>query len=664
MFKTFLDGIELVNEPLGIEEFEAQITRNSDRRDIITTFPLSLIFIGDGYQYIKKQQNKIGYCTLIEFRAEILCGGTVTRTLLGTVFITDVIFDLEKCFAEVEVKDDNFAARINNNRSVEVNIGSFNSKSGAFIAGAPRVSLQMFRPSDGTFDDGNVANCPAVIFAHCGVRISYDWKVALTHLIQYITDKAVTGVKSDWYDNLPDGNRYAITWGREMRLGSGIDETPEITFDALYGTLAKLHNLFMAIETDINGNYFVRVEEESYFKNQATLFVLDKIKNVKERFFQDALYSSVRFGDQNASKNFNPDANEIGYILFFNSTTEKFHTDNQCNIDSTLDLGVSDMVYDHNVIKDTIMDDNDTFDEKVFIIQYNHLTSKASNGDPFGDGSRVYNPELLNNKVGERYNLQGSIAKFLGDNDDTFSATFINQSVITHTHPPDIVTNVITPFPFVSEQLDPGNNYDPFTFRYTCPTSGLYSFQVNMNWSIELFLFDIQFPNPVFSSIGQIVLDRFDAGAVLIGSAAKNSNTIVGPATPPNYEEIQFFHTLYLQATDFVTVRFNTLTTSDDHPTLRFKVQPITSIFSCVSTFDGGGVYQEKDPDDYNISIFEFGKYLTGEQIKLMLDNPNRPIEFNRDGENNTRIWPFQHNMKFSSGRSSLIGINSPNDNN
>ena len=123
-----------------------------------------------------------------------------------------------------------------------------------------------------------------------------------------------------------------------------------------------------------------------------------------------------------------------------------------------------------------------------------------------------------------------------------------------------------------------------------------------------------------------------------------------------------------MAATDYVSSRFTVITSPTQNILGTFdiiiKIQPTISLFSCLNTKNGGGVYQEKKPDDYNISIFELEKFLTGKQIDLLLDNPHRPIEFNRDGENNIKIWPFQHNMKFSDGRSSLLGINAPNDNN
>lgn len=656
MFKVSLDNILLNDEPLGVDNFEAQITRDFKRRDIITKFPLPLTFIGDGYRYIKKQQKDKGYCDDIDFKAEILCGGTVTRTLLGKLYITAVKFDLEKCYADVEIIDDNFAARVNNNRSVEVNLGAWNTKSKDFLQGATKLSLNLFKPSTGAFDDG----IGSAGFTNLGFRISYDWKVAMEHLLSYISDKAISGVKSTWYDGLPDGQRWAVVSGRELRQGASVDEKPNITFDDLFGEMAKLYNLYMSIETDSNGDYFVRVEQEAYFYNATSLFTLEKIKTVKESFLQTQLFSNLVFGDRNAAKEFVPGVDEIGYIRFFNHTKEQYHTDNQCNIDTPLDLSVSGVAIDHNLITKALYDASESNDEKTFFIQYNHTDDKASNGDPFNDGSKVYNPAVLNNEVAERYDLQGFVAKHLGDNDDTFSATFINQYVITHTHPPLNVTTLVNPFPFVSEQADPNNNYDPFTYRYTCPTSGLYSFRVSMFWSVDCIA------TSAVQTIAQVGIEHYDSGNTLIGTHVANGNPVNGLALPPNYQELHFFQTIYMAASDYVQSRFTVLSTITANVLGSFdvviKAQPTTSVFLCANTFDGGGVYQEKIQDDYKVSIFEFDKYLNGEQINLMLDNPHRPITFNMDGKNNIKGWPMENNMKFLNGNSSFKLINAPND--
>ena len=155
--------------------------------------------------------------------------------------------------------------------------------------------------------------------------------------------------------------------------------------------------------------------------------------------------------------------------------------------------------------------------------------------------------------VSTRYDLQGNITRFLGDGNDEFQASNTVDTIVAIAGPA-IITE---PFPFNDDStfpnFDTNGNYDPVLFRYTIPLTGVYTFQVIMDYRWDVLL--------AVQGTVQIRLKRFDVGDVLLETVVLPGESFPTPNPAPNtpYTIDRIFNINGL-ATDYITVSMLGLT--------------------------------------------------------------------------------------------------------
>lgn len=649
-FKFFLDGVELIHHPKGWEDFKASINRNISRRSLLIKFPSSLTFWGDGYDLIRSKYLENGYCAELAFVVQKLCSGVVTRTFNGIVFVSDVKpFDLDKCTATVEVKDNNFAARIENNREIQAKFDAPKSKNDVTISAATAFSLFLF-DTEGVYSGAGVSK-----LFNDGNRRAYDWKKAMEFILRFMTDGQV-GFRSDWYDNFtskrttPGVDGICIVDGFEMRIGSGGFGNPDMSFNEIFYPVAKLYNLWFTIETDSTGT-FLRVEQESYFQNTEVILTLDKVKGVEQLFAQQLLYAKIKLGSQETAKVGtltdlppNGSTGTLPTVRFQGFIKEEYQIEGKCNIKTTLDLSV-DIIIDNNIIEDSIMNDEDSYDEDNFLIDYDRIGRFAHRYDPFNLdpalGSHTYNRDFMNDLVSTRYDLQGNITKYFGDGNDECDIIRTSDPIITFTNPPAgfpsiaIINITVTPYEFENELSDTNNRYDNVLFRYTVPFNGIYTFEAKV--ITQILTID---PGGAFAQLEnlQSIIDlrRFDSLNNFLGQVADFSQSRWAVESIPHEQIVT--GTFYANAADYIILRWQGNFKLSDGISATVKLNK-DSTFKCVATTNGGGLFDPKDAQDYFTSLYKFEKYLSDEQINTLLGAPHKAIQFNRDGENNIKTW-------------------------
>lgn len=651
--RHLLDGSVIQDEPGGWRDFTEDIDRNLDERIIHLKYPNTLLFVGDGYFYLRQRFNT-AYCTEVGYACEQFWQGAWQRICEGVIIISDITWNLSKGTADAPITDSTVGARILNNKQVSTFPLAELSKSGEEIDPVPVIPLEVFDPSaaQGTY----VATA----------RNGYDWKLCMAHMVAFITDGAV-GFRSDWYDALPDDERFALVNGVNLRTGQTDARPPEYTFKDLWAFAWKADNLMAGIEQTYAGPVF-RVEPDAYWYGNDSTVVLLHQEDLEQSIDTGLLYSAVSMGSQGAIKN---EGIEPEYSLPFvglrTFSEERYTLEGQCNTDNVLDLKLPFVVCS-NAIEDAVVNDDDGNDDEVFVIQYDRTTGKAvktdyltSNGVPY-----LYNERFLNLNIIRRWRLPSSAVSYYSDQDAGFRAeqTYGAQGygqLFTQGAQGTQQFDVRWRFDndYTAPNYDGGNNYGNGTTqgnpvsgansRYTAPVQGLYRFEAMMRIAVTSLgaqptLFPGPFPSsppvPRFTAVlPTIIFKHFDGlnnllNQYVYGPAGINQLPVAGVNTTPiiavgSYDIIRQ-QDIYMQATDYMEVWFQGDTwigANAPTPILGGPIGiPIASpandpiqvsygiMNTCyvrtvfVATFGGDIVTGE--PDDYFCTKLEFSRFI------------------------------------------------------
>jgi len=150
-------------------------------------------------------------------------------------------------------------------------------------------------------------------------------------------------------------------------LSSSLTNISSIIFVSIIYLETKSKVLSFAIEPSPAGysNQFqLRLEETTFFEQDDEILTLSNVANIIMSFNKDELYSNVDIG----SKSFDDDVVLSYPPLNFKAFKEENYTIlGQCNVDKTLDL-VSKYIIDTNIIEDILVNDEDKYDKKIFIV--------------------------------------------------------------------------------------------------------------------------------------------------------------------------------------------------------------------------------------------------------------------------------------------------------
>jgi hypothetical protein len=581
MFKVFFDGIE-VRGVAGFDEFTESIELEKDIRGLLLSFEQELTFFDDAYIYLNSKYNSGGYCQTINVLIQERCNetGEYEDDIIGLIFLSDVKWNRSECFAKCRIIDNGYGAKIRNNKNVKAKLNSPFSKTGASITPCPYTEIEFFVPSTALPD---------------AIRYCYDVKDAFEYLVAFMTDGTV-GFRSDYLDSMTIEStgaiiqRLAIVTGLEVRL-MGHADAPNVSFQELFDEVNKKRNIGFTIE-DYNGSPILRIENAEYFKNQAVSFVADKIPELEESVDVESLYSSVELGSDAAT--YDPAKHSLAPIRFITFQSEDYPVQSVCNIDNPLDL-VSDFIIDTNIIEEMVSTNtsDDSRDDEIVMVQYYIDDIAYATYGQYVLSSippAYYNEMLTNKEVAKRWQVQGSISKYLGDGNDGFLATRTSTTAfVTHFA---LTLDTVSPYPFEDDSVapnnDPNNRYNNTLYRYTSPAGGIYSFEFGI--IVEAF-------GTLTIALFKVIAERYSAGNVLLETLEPFNGELLGGI---NTYSGNF--TFYLSSGEYVTLKTE-LRASDT--TFRYRAG---ATFSCIATTNGGGIYEPKDPAAYfvNLSTFEY----------------------------------------------------------
>lgn len=461
--KFYLDGT-LYENPINWETLQERLYLSEVIGGYATEITGSVDWYGGAFTYLR---NKFlsGICETVTILITDSCAdGSDKKIFEGLVFISDVEFDLITCKASVQFVDNSFIAKIDNNKSIKCYMGVNRSKNDVDISAFSNMTTGIVLRSNINVNDITTGN---------GFRI-FD---AFTFLIAFMTDGTV-GFVSDFFDPSGSGTddtaKYTVLMnGEEIRTGAATQYS-YISYEDFYNDINKIFNVAFSIEF-INGTPTVRIEPKSYYKQTGEINYFNDPFELKQFVEKGRLYAKVKFGSAQVSGTFTylPD------LVFDGFEQEEYHLLGDCNSQAVLDLQLSELITDTNIIQDVLPSGtgNTSYDDNNFLIVLDSTNTNESYLKVGSTAFYYYNKPLNNYSVSVYWfgGIPNNIALYLGDTDDTFRASFVST---TQTIPTLTQANILFPDDSTPPNNDVNNNYNPVNGRFTAPSSGYYAFRL------------------------------------------------------------------------------------------------------------------------------------------------------------------------------------------
>lgn len=531
-FQFKLDG-ELVPNPLNWRQLGFTITRDQNVNILFTELKGSMQFWGAGYSLLYARRKS--KCTFVNYEVIIDCNGS-QYTFVGNIVVSDIVYDLDRCIATAQLIDDNFQARVNNNKSLKVDFKRNVLK-----------DLNQLQP------DIEVRQLSLPIFNINFRTDGYFLEDAFQFILNFITDNKVT-FQSQFLSR-PENRTIMITLGRYLRFFGGFEfeetnvninpippDAPSVvlTFEDLFNTITRKLGLVGAFI----GNKFV-LEDYNFFDSQPVGLQLFNQSGVKLSFNTDEIYSAVQLGAEPFLENWQCTGRLCNNYQrnYFGFKNEEYWFDGNCNIDRKLVLLTTNIVFDTNVIEDVINNGNETFDSNVFVIKCRPTpiigqTYVAETDNPLeGLSSPYFNAYFRNNEAMNRRfgGYIPSVAATVVDeqiafnnNDGLFSANYLNNDPS-----PQVLSLRNNDLEFISYR-DLVGNYYPFRDvinnpigalasdgLWTCPIDGYYTLNA------ALCVNDVGLSNPITAGQSFIALARINPEGGFDGYIANQGFNLV-----------------------------------------------------------------------------------------------------------------------------------------
>jgi hypothetical protein len=548
-FRHILNG-QTIEEPTDWASFQGSIVRDYRTRTISEQYPATAKFSGQGYAILRALWLD-NTCTMVDYQVDERCGGQWRTAVRARIIIADLVFTLPRCEVTASLVDDGIGARIANNRRIPIRYTTERTKNAQDMPAVPEVDVEMFTPSTGVY--------------LAQTRRMLDWKEAMTHAVRFITDDNVQ-VASNWYDTLPDDERFALTTGIQIRAaGTGLRALyMEYSFEELFDPLAKGYDLWLFVTRDINGDPVVNIETDAATASTQVAITHTAVEALEQEVDSDQLYASVAVGSESGLPNLDA-VQSLPFLILIGQSLERFPLSGVCNTEAELDLVVRWNICT-NLIERTL-NGNTEEDDNIFLIQYDRATLQATQGTDYTPAFQ-YNPELLNFRVLSRHNLPSTIAVETADPANLVGAIeqVLNSPVPVgniSAPPTGVFQLFITPSSvanFSNVISDPGGNFQLSPGRYTAPVQGFYSFTLAYRFSLAFQQVQSFLLNP------RIEWRRFDSTDTLLSTALITSLSPIlsfGPFGPVPltggsagpFDALSIFSTV-LDPGDYITVRF------------------------------------------------------------------------------------------------------------
>lgn len=367
MIRIFLNGVQCTDSPIGVDDLTEELSLNNDLHGYIYQIQGSLTFIGSDYDTLRTLYDA-DYCQDIDIDIQLSedFGLSYRSIAKGIIKLAGVKWKQLERQAECPITDNSFLSKINNNSTIEFQIGrtggSLLSKNGVdvqykFVA---HDNVQLFSPFRGRYfiAEANFIKAAPVFsppdeddqvdlrpFGRNGIFI-YD---ALNCLIAMMTDDEVD-FESDFFTyDLASPSDYreiafaVIMSGLQVRNGTGY---PTISFKDFFDDLHKLCNVYFGLEVSATGKPTIRIEREDYFRSVNSDVYFDSVRGLFEYIDLTKVYSKVVLGcSRDGGNNF-----PVGEIPLVHHVQEEYPLSGNCNVQNDLDLRLSKLIISTNNI--------------------------------------------------------------------------------------------------------------------------------------------------------------------------------------------------------------------------------------------------------------------------------------------------------------------------
>jgi hypothetical protein len=629
--RLFINGTDYTPDTISdLNDLSEHIWYDIERKAFLQEITGTVLLGGQGFRYfqnlLRTNYDTQVPCTLSRYDEY---AGVWETVLHGLVFVTDCTFDLYAQTVEIQLVDNSFFAKIENNKSIEFIIGSGRSKNGTNITGvASSTQIKVLN---------NLPTPPLVYFPNTVTGWSrYE---AMKFLVAAMTDNQI-GFYSDALQEYLDPVQNVLNQGY-LFSGEALRDGPRrfgpnISFEYLYSDLAKLYNLVQYIERDSVGNLRLRVERFDDIRQSGVIDTKHVATPVKEMINNDTLYSCVRLGSK--------DEDLGGYFAFtpFLSTfEEQFSMSYRSNVDKELDLRMQALITDTNLIYYTqtqqgLANPDSGRDNEVFyvICRKHNGIDWDEKGTLYFSGEYYLNGDISNQNVLIN-NFTGLPATIFKQYIELFSTGFYANSSGPYIQQPALSatafannslelvatsaagginwngtgtgifgTGIVPSNQFylqfdndsVAPAYDGGNNYSNTTFKYVVPVTGYYVFYGILDLIIDrtgMSLSDV--------TVLRLRLWQTDAtystGSVMATYDAALQGDLFGQLIKPITMQVFNSTSVLLSANDnvFLTLEFSTPFGTSAELYI-YELSHFTLTFTNV---DGGDIVEVQDGNNY-----------------------------------------------------------------
>lgn len=603
MLRVYLDDFLLDENPLGVAELKHKIARDT-AFNILTVQNEGVIeFTSRGYHYLRKRFDANIYRE-VRCRIQKLVGNTWETKVDAYLVLSTIQFNKTRNTARVSLVDKSWNWAVKNNIRIIQNPENTVSKTKETISSTSPDNVQMFNPSLGLWNSG---------FTVSGDRDVYPVKDYIQNMLDFMSDGAIT-FESDFLDNFSLNRasntapavsnieddlacELGVLSGYEMRAADQ-STFPQTSLEAILNSLIRIFNLKMYMFPDNT----LRLEGADYeFRNKNfTIIELPNSDDVLEEIDQDLLFTRVLFGADKVWPSYPTPVSYRADKRFFSHNNESYYIgDSNNDIGDELDLTVP-LIVDNNILYNVLVNNDDEYDEDVFLIAYDSSSAKQiAEYDAFD--AATPNNFALNSEIAARYRFFGNLsradssvaeirAKANPASDLTFSAAGSSF-----------------PLAFSSEVYDTGNDYSGSTF--TVPTTGTYYVQARLYYRITgaSGSYDVRF---------HVRKNGTRVGRVFQFTAAGRQDQ--NPNGDPHFYDVPI-NAISCTAADTLVIELEVVSLQASQNIVLLDSSDVVYI----AANDGSGMYRDVDSSLAPVKVFSSETIIPDDLIDSILANPN-----------------------------------------
>ncbi|TXH44719.1 MAG: hypothetical protein E6Q97_32330 [Desulfurellales bacterium] len=608
-YEIYLNG-SLVASPKDWDGYEQEIVRDYKKRFLRIAYPGTFTLTNESGAPALRALFEADICTIVRFEAYEVCGSRRYQIVNGYVVATDCEWNINDCTVEIEVQDDAIGARVDNNVRIPVSPMADKSKNGTAITPCQFLDIEVFDPSDPVGDYLSPT------------RRMFDWLEAMEHCLRYMTDSNVE-VVSEWYDDLPVSQKIAICNGYQLRTGDTSDNAQRLTYDfnTIWLEVAKRYNLWISVRRNDAGDSYLAIEPEATMFSDTRAFDLLHQYDLIQSIDIEQMYSSVVVGDEEGIQNLDLQYS-LPYLVLQGFSEERFHFQGVCNVDEVLDL-TGKWHADTNTIEKVLVVDptSDDYDKDTFLIQYNSYSLQATKGaylqpltNPY-----LYNEEMLNVNILNRYTLPSDVGAYYNSQDSGFRASggasggwgVITSPSFGCFYFPFGVGGLIANDVTTPPNNNADGNWDIALQRFTAPVQGYYEFGAYVEITLDTTGLNTQ-------AGVRVTFSRYNSSNVLLGTVVSGAaegfinGTYQGVATGA----------FVLDAGDYVTRTYERYVCSGTGSPRTATIQVLGHYTETIFIAAGGGVLTSVDPTAARIVKYEFDRIMPISQWQELVNDP------------------------------------------